>query len=843
MIEGGFASSLSSWLDNNIDPGLYYIQCNLKTNQLPEKAEPILSKELNRLKTEEVSYTELQRAKNRLKADFIKSHDSVTQQAQYLAWYEAIGSYSFIEDYIKNIDKVTPADVKKVASAYFSDNTRVIGKLYPSGSPAVAVPTPTPTPTPTPVVTTPTPAASPTPVANPSPEPTPGVREFKPIPVSTPTDNNDSGKKNTVKKGTQKPQKGSKPYGERKAGDGYSFLNNCGLISYTKNASKPCFQTASFTRIPATSKLCSALESANVLVATNPPPENKKYFISKKKSSTQNASTTKAKPKKTVSKSASSKKTAKKTSSKAKSKTVAKKPVKKSSKSAPPKKYATKSSSKKKTSGKSYTAKKSTASSSKSKYRASSKTAKVAPAKYRKRLKPSTPVYTKSKSAPAKVVKKSTPVPQKGAVYSLNQITPPRPVSLKIRRVALSNGVVLLIHENPMNPSVSIKGYIKAGGMYENPRKAGIARMTALLLQLEAEKAGTSGAGENTDSLGTEINFTSTLQQAEFGVWSLSENLDKVIPIISGAITKAAFTDEDVDNVRNKMLSRFISEDSNPSSVVLRDFYLKVFPEKHPFHHFRWGSKETLQGITRMDVLEYYRSHYRPESTIIAVSGDVKAAKVQEIFEKEMSSWKAEGDLPQLVISEVNLPSATDELVNSMMDQSKVEIIMGHKGIPRTHPDFHKFNMMNYILGGAPVISRLCKNVQDKGLAYSISSRLDTSVGDGPWYVKMSLGSSDVTRAISSVKNEIINLQKKPPSQEEVNIAKNALIGSLPVQLQTNDNIASMLLTMEYYKLGEDYPITYYNAYKSITPKDIQDVARKYLYPDKMTVIVAGPYK
>ena len=216
---------------------------------------------------------------------------------------------------------------------------------------------------------------------------------------------------------------------------------------------------------------------------------------------------------------------------------------------------------------------------------------------------------------------------------------------------------------------------------------------------------------------------------------------------------------------------------------------------------------------------------------------------VIDLFEKSFAGWKSAGDQPQLIMTPVKLPDKTMQKVNTLADASRVEVVMGHLGIPRNHPDYYKFTLMNYILGGGPLVTRLGSGVRNKGLAYKVYSRLDTSIGEGPWAVRMTVDPRKVDRAISAVIRQVAYMQKKPPSPRELKDARFSLMGSMPVHLETNRNVAGMLLTIEYYRLGNDYLHNYHKVLKGITGSDVLSAAKKYLHPDKMYVIITGPYK
>ncbi|MFP4498838.1 MAG: M16 family metallopeptidase [Vulcanimicrobiota bacterium] len=628
LTKNGKCRNVNAWLDTNQDPGLYYLRFTLRPGVDYSEVEETVTAEIEKLKNEPISDEELNKAKTRLKAQFIKTRDSITNQAQHLAWYEAISSYKYLSDYPGRIDSVSADDIIKVANKCFTPHKRVTGKVFPRGTNIIE------------------------------------EKEEADLPEEEPT-------------------------------------------SYDSSAT-PLMGCSTFS--------IASLQKEPLLLA--------------------------AKPK------------AKKT---AKSK---KKPAPKPQPKPKPKPY-------------------------------------------------------------------SPPIPEA------------RPYDLKFTRHKLSNGVVLLIHENHINPSVTIKGLVKAGSMYEKPEKAGLSKLTAYMLQQGNKNLTQAELNNKLDTMGADLTINTGLQNTNFEIWAPSDKLETVVPILGSVVTNPGFSDEELGKLKKLMNSHLNILNKRLSVVSEKDFYEEVFPGNHPFHHFRWGTDETIANINLDDIVKFYQVHYRPEAMLIAVTGDIEPGKVIESFEQAFGSWQAKGPSPQLMMPTVELAETTRREINRLPGK-QVEIIMGHKGISRTHPDYYKFFLMNYMLGGAPVVNRLSQDLKNKGLAYKIGSKLNTSISDGPWSVTLTTDRVGAERAINGVERQMKYMQGKAPSAKELKDARLSLIGSLPVQLQTNKNVASMLLNIEYYKLGDNYLKNLAKVYQQITPEDIKATAEKYLHPDRMYIIMSG---
>jgi zinc protease len=170
---------------------------------------------------------------------------------------------------------------------------------------------------------------------------------------------------------------------------------------------------------------------------------------------------------------------------------------------------------------------------------------------------------------------------------------------------------------------------------------------------------------------------------------------------------------------------------------------------------------------------------------------------------------------------------------------------MGHVGIARTNPDYFKLLVMDYVLGTGPGFTdRLSSRLRDReGLAYTVSANITSSAREQPGSFTCYIGTDpkNLQRVKALFLEELKRIREQQPTHEEAEDAKKYLLGSLPFQLTTNERVAGQLLAIERYGLGLDYFATYKKSVAAVTPADVQAVARKYLDPERMVLVVAGP--
>jgi zinc protease len=166
---------------------------------------------------------------------------------------------------------------------------------------------------------------------------------------------------------------------------------------------------------------------------------------------------------------------------------------------------------------------------------------------------------------------------------------------------------------------------------------------------------------------------------------------------------------------------------------------------------------------------------------------------------------------------------------------------MGHIGISRENPDHYAVMIMNYILGGGGFSSRLMDNIRDnKGLAYSVHSMFVAQKEPGSFTVSIQTKNESANEVIAETFGEIRRIQNEIVSEKELADAKAYLTGNFPLKMDTSAKIAGMLTSIELYNLGLDYPQKYPGLINAVTREEIQRVAKKYLHPDRMVIVVVA---
>jgi len=227
--------------------------------------------------------------------------------------------------------------------------------------------------------------------------------------------------------------------------------------------------------------------------------------------------------------------------------------------------------------------------------------------------------------------------------------------------------------------------------------------------------------------------------------------------------------------------------------------------------------------------------------TLLAAAGDVTLEEMQRALEKHLQGWSRK-DIPSLEVSAVS-PSTSLQVVKIDREVTQANIVWGHLGIERKNPDYYTLSVMNLILGGGGLTSRLMRSIrEERGWAYDVHSFFSARRLPGAFQVSLQTKNETAGSAIEEVLRQVRDIRENGVTTKELEEAKGFMTGSFPLRFETNRQVVSFLAAVEFYGLGMDYPDRYPEIIHAVTREDVLRVARRYLHPDRgILVVVADP--
>jgi zinc protease len=410
-----------------------------------------------------------------------------------------------------------------------------------------------------------------------------------------------------------------------------------------------------------------------------------------------------------------------------------------------------------------------------------------------------------------------------------------------ILRRELPNGIVLLVRSNFNSPSVVVNGYLMAGSLFDEDAKLGLAGFTADTLMRGTAKRSYHEIYDDLESAGANLHISGGTHTTGFGSKALAEDLDLLLELLSESLRYPIFPEDQVELLRARLLTSLAIRAQDTREMSSLTFDQIAYPE-HPYSRPEDGYPESIQGITREDLVEFHRDHYGPRGMVISVVGAVDPDEAADMATRLLGDWE-NPDQPPAPSLPAN-PAPAEPLTRKIDIPGKfqADLVVGVIGPERRADDFLAAAMGNNILGVFGMMGRIGESVREKaGLAYYAYSSLSGGMGPGPWYVSAGVDPQNIEQALELVRQEIKRFTSDSVTADELADSQSNFIGRLPLSLESNSGMASAILNLERYDLGLDYYRRYPDLVSSVTREEILETARRHWDSNQLGVGIAGP--
>ncbi|MEX1140181.1 MAG: pitrilysin family protein [Bacteroidota bacterium] len=407
-----------------------------------------------------------------------------------------------------------------------------------------------------------------------------------------------------------------------------------------------------------------------------------------------------------------------------------------------------------------------------------------------------------------------------------------------IQKFKLSNGLPVVLMEKRGVPIVQINLLVKTGSAMEATDKAGVASMTAAMLD---EGAGTRTALEVADAidfLGARITTNAGQHTSVVALHTPVSKLDAALPLMGDIGMKPTFPVEELDRLRKERMTTLVQWHDQPGTIASVAFSQTLYGSRHPYGVPSIGNEQSLRAMKVSDLKRFHDTYYNPNNVTLIVVGDVGKAEIEKKLESVFGGWKGR------TTASVNWPDANqvERRAVYLIDKpgaAQSEIRIGRIGVPRMTQDYFPIIVMNTILGGS-FTSRLNQNLREEhGYSYGAGSFFDMRPLPGPFMAYSAVQTNVTDSALFEFFKEFRDIQKSMP-EEEFEKAKNYIALGYPDNFESVGQIAGMLAEMITFNLPDNYFNTYVNKVLAVKKADVEQVAREYVLSDKMAVIVVG---
>ena len=404
-----------------------------------------------------------------------------------------------------------------------------------------------------------------------------------------------------------------------------------------------------------------------------------------------------------------------------------------------------------------------------------------------------------------------------------------------IQRVVSPGGVEAWLVQDATVPIIAME-YAFAGGSTQDPAdKPGVANLVAGLLDEGAGELDAKTFRERLERRAIDISFSDSREYLRGSLRTLKEHRDEAFDLLRLALTQPRFDAEPLERGRAQVMATLRRQSSSPSDMASKRFFEIAFGT-HPYAWPPSGTMESVPKITAEDIRGYVKRVLARDTVKISVVGDIDAATLGTMLDREFGALPAKADLRPTVPIELQVPPAR---VNVTLDVPQTVVLFGAPGVNRSDPDFMSAFVLNHVLAGG-MTSRLYREVREKrGLVYSISETLVWFRGSAFVMGSTATRADRTNDTIETTETEIRRIATEGPTQLELDEAKSYLKGSQMLSLDTSSKIAGALLQYQLDNLGIDYIDRRNSLIDAVTLDDAKRVSKR-LWDQKFLTVVVG---
>lgn len=409
------------------------------------------------------------------------------------------------------------------------------------------------------------------------------------------------------------------------------------------------------------------------------------------------------------------------------------------------------------------------------------------------------------------------------------------------KRFKLKNGLEVILAEFHDLPLVDVSLVVKAGGGANPPEQAGLAEMTANMLDEGTKTRSALDIADEMAVLGAHLGTASSWDASNATMSVLNKNLDAALAVWADVVQNPAFSEQEFTRVRDNLLTAIARRKDSPPVIATLAMSKILYGDKHPFAWPMTGVEASLKKLTVADLRKFYSAYYHPNNAVLIVAGDVTEAALRPKLENALKSWKS-GAISKRKLPAPPAATRTKVYLIDKADAPQSSIRVGLVGIERTNPDYIPATVMNLILGGG--FYRLDLNLREgKGWTYGARSTFDARKTPGPFSAGGEFVATHTADSVAEILKEVNTIRDTEVSEAELSRAKDQITKSFPARFATRAATSSQLAELAIYGLPDSYLKDYTRKIAAVTKDDVHKMARKYLASDKLAIVVVGDQK
>ncbi|HYE36198.1 pitrilysin family protein [Methylocaldum sp.] len=391
-------------------------------------------------------------------------------------------------------------------------------------------------------------------------------------------------------------------------------------------------------------------------------------------------------------------------------------------------------------------------------------------------------------------------------------------------------------------PLLDVRVVFDAGSA-RDAEKFGLAALTSGMLDTGAGDWDADAIAQRLESVGASLGTGVSRDTAWLSLRSLThpEKLGVALETGREILARPRFEQKDFDREKNRTLLAIKQRGEQPDDLAEIAFFQALYGN-HPYAHPQEGFTETVEPLTREDLVDFHKRYYVAKNAIVVIVGEVKRADAESIAEKLLSGLEQGAVSPALSAPE---PIHSVETVKRPFPSEQTHVRAGLIGMTATDPDYFPLYVGNHILGGSGLVSRISEEVREKrGLSYNAYSYFMPLREAGPFQVGLQTRNDQAEEALRVALKTVKDFAANGPTDKELEAAKKNIIGGFVLRLDSNQKLTEQVAIVAFYNRPLDYLARFTEKVEAVTREDIKRAFRSRVDPDKLrTVLVGGGAK
>ncbi len=407
----------------------------------------------------------------------------------------------------------------------------------------------------------------------------------------------------------------------------------------------------------------------------------------------------------------------------------------------------------------------------------------------------------------------------------------------KIHSEVLANGLKIIFVENPTADIISGRIFFKDAGVRGTPlEKAGLAHLLASVITKGTQGLSSAQIAERIESVGASLGADTAADYFLISLKTVSRDFRGIFQLAGEILRSPTFPQKEFELEQYLTLQDIRSQQEQPFNVAYNQLRQLIYGE-HPYGVSVLGTQETVSKLTRQDLQDFHHSYFQPNKMVVSISGRLKPEVAFQLVEETFGDWQT----PSSSLTNPEIPGVKSQPESGTITQDTQQsiVMLGYLTPSVYQQDFFALKLLNTYLGNG-LSSRLFVELREKrGLAYDVSSFYPTRVDNSQFVVYMGTAPENTEVALTGLRQETERLCQVELSQEELQTAKNKLLGQYALGKQTNSEIAQIYGWYETLNLGVDFDVSFQEEVNKVTPQLAKETAGRYFAEPYISVV--GP--